>query len=64
LRDRGIRLITLLLDGDETGWRGRERVVPDLADAFFVSAPLLPQGIKPDTLEERALRELVDCVTE
>jgi DNA primase len=64
LHDRGVRFVTLLLDGDETGWRGRERVLPDLAEAFFVSAPLLPDGIKPDTLEERALRELVGCVTE
>jgi DNA primase len=63
LRGRGIRFVTLLLDGDDTGWRGRERVVPDLADAFFVSAPLLPGRVKPDTLVARALRELVGCVT-
>jgi len=60
LRDRGVRFITLLLDGDETGRRGRERVLPDLANSFFVRAPLLPDGQKPDTLPERAMRELVD----
>lgn len=59
LRNRGTRCITLLLDGDETGRRGRERVLPDLASSFFVRAPVLPDGQKPDTLPERALRELV-----
>jgi len=59
LRDRGTRFITLLLDGDDTGRRGRERVLPDLAASFFVRAPLLPDGEKPDTLPESALRELV-----
>jgi DNA primase len=59
LHDRGTRFITLLLDGDDTGRRGRERVLPDLARSFFVSAPLLPDGQKPDTLGESALRQLV-----
>src|SRR5260370_10484055 len=52
LRDRGTRFITLLLDGDDTGRRGRERVLLDLASAFFVSAPLLPDGQEPDTMPE------------
>src|SRR5260370_18985602 len=60
LRERGTRCVTLLLDGDETGRRGRERVLPDLASAFFVRAPLLPDGVKPDTLEEQLLRGLVE----
>jgi DNA primase len=64
LRDRGVRFVTLLLDGDDTGRKARERVLPDLTNAFFVRAPLLPEGVKPDTLGERALRELVGCVTE
>jgi DNA primase len=59
LRERGIRVVTLLLDGDDTGRRGRERVLPDLAGVFFVRAPVLPDGEKPDTLPERVLRELV-----
>ena len=59
LRDRGTRFITLLLDGDDAGWRGRDRVLPDLAASFFVHAPLLPDGEKPDTMPERALRALV-----
>jgi DNA primase len=59
LRDRGVRFVTLLLDSDKTGRRGRERVLPDLSDQFFVRAPLLPDGEKPDTLPEPRLRELV-----
>jgi DNA primase len=60
LRDRGVRFVTLLLDGDDTGRRGREAVLPDLAAAFFVRAPLLPDGEKPDTLPEQQLHELVN----
>jgi DNA primase len=60
LRDRGVRFVTLLLDGDDAGRRGREAVLPDLAAAFFVRAPLFPDGEKPDTLPEQQLRELVN----
>jgi len=59
LRDRGVRFLTLLLDGDDAGRRGRERVLPELAQSFFVRAPLLPDGQKPDTLPEPLLRQLV-----
>jgi len=62
LRDRGVRFVTLLLDGDDTGRRGRERVLPDLASSFFVRAPLLPDGEKPDTMPEAELLELVHFV--
>ena len=60
LHDRGTRFVTLLLDGDDTGRRGRERVLPDLSGQFFVRAPLIPDGEKPDTLPEHQLRELVN----
>ncbi len=59
MHERGIRFVTLLLDGDETGRRGRERVLPDLANSFFVRAPVLPDGEKPDTLDETALFSLI-----
>ena len=39
--------------------KARERALPALADAFFVRAPLLPDGEKPDTLGEADLRQLV-----
>ena len=59
LREHGIRFVTLLLDGDDAGRRGRERVLPDLSAEFFVSAPLLPDGEKPDTVDEELLLEIV-----
>ena len=59
LRERGVRFVSLLLDGDDAGRRARERVLPDLCGEFFVRAPLLPDGEKPDTLPERDLLELV-----
>ena len=34
-------------------------LLPDLAALFFVRAPLLPDGEKPDTLPEQALRDMV-----
>jgi DNA primase len=60
LRDRGTRFVTLLLDGDDAGRKARERALPALASAFFVRAPVLPDGEKPDTLGEAELRHLVD----
>jgi DNA primase len=59
LRERGTRYLTVLWDGDEAGARARERAVPDLASAFFVRAPVLPDGEKPDTLGEAELKKLV-----
>jgi len=59
LGERGTRQVTLLLDGDEAGRKARERALPALANAFFVRAPLLPDGEKPDTLGEVALLQLV-----
>jgi len=59
LRECGTRLVTLLLDGDDTGRRGRERVLPEPSSAFFVRAPLLADGEKPDTRPEQQQLELV-----
>lgn len=59
LGERGTRYVTLLLDGDDAGRKARERALPALASAFFVRAPLLPDGEKPDTLGEAELLELV-----
>lgn len=60
LRERGTRRVTLLLDGDDAGGAARGRALPALASTFFVHAPLLPDGQKPDTLPERALRALLN----
>jgi DNA primase len=59
LRERGTRRLTLLWDGDDAGRKARERWLPVIANTFFVRAPHLPDGEKPDTLDEAELRELV-----
>jgi DNA primase len=59
LHEHGTRFVTLLLDGDDAGRQARERALPELAHSFFVSAPLLPAGEKPDTLGEAELVKLV-----
>lgn len=59
LEERGVRFLTLLLDGDEAGYQARDRLLPELASAFSVHAPKLPEGEKPDTLPEAMLAELV-----
>lgn len=58
LRERGTRSLVLLLDGDEAGYLGRERLLPELTNSFFVRSPKLPEGEKPDTMDELLLREL------
>ena len=51
LRDRGIRFVTLLLDGDETGRRAREKVLPCSYRARFSSvSPELEDGQKPEAM--------------
>ena len=60
LRERGTRYVTALWDGDDAGRKARERALPALADAFFVRAPLLPEGRSRTRSPERALRGLVD----
>lgn len=59
LRERGTRSLVLLLDGDTAGSQARERLVPELSSSFFVHAPPLPDGVKPDTIDEAQLREMV-----
>ena len=59
LRTRGITAIGLLLDGDEAGWRARERLIGCLVGDFYLKAPRLEPGEKPDTLDEKKLLGLV-----
>jgi DNA primase len=59
LRDRGIRFVTLLLDGDDPGRQARERGLPSLSSLFFVRSPELEYGQKPDVIVEAELLQLV-----
>ena len=59
LKQRGVTFVTLLLDGDEAGYQARDRLLPEVASSFFVRAPKLPLGVKPDTLDEAELATLI-----
>ena len=65
LRQRNIQSITLLMDGDDAGYRARERIVTVLTEQFFVFAPRLAAGEKPDTIAEKRLRSLIQyrCIS-
>lgn len=58
LRGSNVRLMTLLLDGDEPGRSATAELLPRLSHSFFVRTLYLPDGSAPDTLEEATLREV------
>lgn len=59
LVNSGIRLLTLLLDGDEPGRKATEELLPRLSRKFFVRVPPLPEGEAPDTVREDILIDAV-----
>ncbi len=59
LRLRQPRL-NLLLDGDAAGWEATETLTWQLASSgLFVRSFMLPEGVKPDTIDESDLLELI-----
>ena len=56
---RGISQLILLMDGDATGRNAVETLLPVLARSFFIRVGELPSGMKPDTIPEEQLLELV-----
>jgi DNA primase len=57
LQNSGVRTLTLFLDGDTPGRKATEELLPRLAGRFFVHAPNVPDGAKPDTIPEQFLLE-------
>jgi DNA primase len=57
---RGCSRVTLLLDGDEPGREAAQRMLPTLAERFFVHVARLPDGAQPDTVPEAVLRQLLE----
>jgi DNA primase len=55
LIESGVRMLTLLLDGDRPGREATERLLPRLATDFFVRVVRLPDGAQPDTVPEQFL---------
>jgi DNA primase len=58
LVERNTRFITLLMDGDCAGRDGRKKITALLAERFWVCAPQLPNGEKPDSVFELYLADL------
>ena len=59
LIESGVRMLTLMLDGDRPGREATDELVPRLAERFFVRAVRLPDQAKPDTVPEQFLLEVL-----
>lgn len=59
LKRRGVRMVTVLFDGDTAGADGTARTVSLLAGHLFVHAPVVPLGFRPDACAENELGRLV-----
>lgn len=59
LRGCGIHSVTLMLDGNKAGREATEKILPRLAKQFSVRAIELPEDAQPDTLDEKALLNLL-----
>jgi DNA primase len=57
LTGSGVRMLTLMLDGDRPGREAADQLLPRLADRFFVRSVRLPDRAKPDTVPEQFLVE-------
>ena len=55
----GVRRIILLLDGDDAGKTATSEILPRLSSHLFVHAPIMPDGAEPDTMDEAALRAIL-----
>jgi DNA primase len=55
----GVRMLTLMLDGDGPGRKATDQLLPRLAERFFVRAVHLPDQAKPDTVPEQFLLEVL-----
>jgi DNA primase len=59
LRDSGVRLLTLLLDGDGPGRKATDQLLPRLSAHFFVHEIRLPDGAEPDTVSDEFLSRVL-----
>src|SRR5918995_6669900 len=59
LRASGVRMLTLLLDGDRPGREATGELLPRLAKKFFVHVVHLPEGAQPDTVPEQFLLKVL-----
>jgi DNA primase len=59
LKESGVRMLTLLLDGDRPGREATGELLPRLATQFFVRVVHLPDGAQPDTVPEQFLLKVL-----
>jgi DNA primase len=59
LKESGVRMLTLLFDGDRPGREATRLLLPRLAADFFVRVVRLPDGTEPDTVPEQFLLEVL-----
>jgi DNA primase len=59
LRKSGVRMLTLLLDGDRPGREATGELLPRLAAHFFVRVLHLSDGAQPDTVPEQFLLDVL-----
>jgi hypothetical protein len=59
LTGSGVRMLTLMLDGDRPGREATDHLLPRLANRFFVRTVRLPDQTKPDTVPEQFLVEVL-----
>jgi DNA primase len=59
LRDSGVRMLTLMLDGDEPGREATDQLLPRLSAHFFVHTIRLPDGMEPDTISDTFLSRVL-----
>ncbi len=55
----GVRHAILILDGDKAGDEATPAAVAALAQAVYVKTVTLPEGVKPDTMEDSIVHRLV-----
>ena len=60
LKTCGFSKIILMLDGDEEGRAATQEAILKLAPHFFVRDAYLPDGVKPDNVDEEFLRKLAN----
>lgn len=58
LTNAGVTHVTLILDGDDAGRAAAEKASATLANHLYVRSILLPNGIKPDTMDAQFLEEI------
>lgn len=59
LQKIGVEQVTLIFDGDEAGAKGVENTLPFLAEHFFVKTIHLDDGIKPDSMDDKIIQNLL-----